>query len=114
MLVVRGHGVPRRPWSPGLPKAFLVGGDVVVPAVALVEIARIELPVLLGLVDTLEEAFTLLGLRYVEPELQDDRTLLGEITLVVCDRSQPIRPELGRRLGGQALRRQEFRMHAND
>src|SRR6185503_288867 len=63
VLVVGGNGVPRRPRARRHAKAFVVGGDVVVPAIALVEIALIELPVLLRLVDTLEKAFALLGLR---------------------------------------------------
>ena len=56
MLVVRRHRIP---WRPGLgrrTKAFLVGEEIIVPAIALVEIAEIELPVLLGFVDSLEKA----------------------------------------------------------
>src|SRR5690242_1775351 len=56
MFVVRRDCVPRRPRTRRRAKAFLVSGHVLVPAVALVEVAGIELPVLLRLVDALEES----------------------------------------------------------
>src|SRR5690348_2413642 len=98
MFVVRWNRVPRRPRPRCRAKAFLVSRDVLVPTVALVEVAGIELPVLPRLVDALEESFALLGLRDVEPELEYHGALLRKITLVVGDRSQPLGPELRGRL----------------
>src|SRR6188508_57798 len=97
MLVVGWHDVPWRPRRRRHAEGFFVSEHVVVPAVAFVEVAEIEFPVLFRFVDTLEKPFALLGLRHVEPELQYQRALLREIALVVGDRSQAVGPQLGRR-----------------
>ena len=59
----------------------LVGVHVVVPVLALPRVRAGELPVLLGLVEALEEALLLLLARHVEEELQDDVAVAGEVAL---------------------------------
>ena len=70
-LVVGGHDVPRRVRRAVCADRVLVGRHVVVPVRALAHVAGRELPVLLGLVEPLQEALLLLLARDVEEELED-------------------------------------------
>src|SRR5215471_4774717 len=65
-------------------------------------------------VDALEKPLSLLLLRDVEPELEDDRALLREVPLVVDDRSITCLPESLGRLRRESLRLEKLRMNAHD
>ena len=69
----------------------LGGGNLL----AALEVGQAELPVLLGLVDAVEEALALLLLREVQEELDDARAIAMEVVLVLDD--GPIAPSPRRR-----------------
>src|SRR5436190_1691103 len=71
-FVVGGHDVPRRVLRCRVADRVLVGAHVVAPVRALLRVVRGELPVLLRLLEPLEEAALLLALRDVQEELPDD------------------------------------------
>ncbi|KAF2174371.1 hypothetical protein K469DRAFT_693866 [Zopfia rhizophila CBS 207.26] len=99
----RGRGADRR----------LVGGLVIVPAATVHDVGRLQLPVLVRLVDPGQEALALLLLAEMQEELQQHRPLPGEVALEAADVLQPFVPDrvihqdLRKRLAGQDLR-----MHA--
>src|SRR5690349_78700 len=92
-LVVGGHDVPRRPLRGGVADHVLVGLHVVLPVVAFLRVGRRELPVLLGIVDALEETPLLLLARDVQEELEDDGAVVVEVALVGPDVPEPILPD---------------------
>jgi hypothetical protein len=83
--VVARHDVPGRPGGVAPAQELIVGRGVLVPEVALVEIARVELPVLLGVVQPFEELLPLLLPRDVEVELEDRDMVLGQVALERVD-----------------------------
>src|SRR5262245_58423007 len=68
-FVVRGDDVPGGPRARGAPDHVLVGRHVLLPGAALEDVAEGELPVLVGLVEALEEPASLLVLRNMKEEL---------------------------------------------
>src|SRR6185312_8594232 len=68
-LAVGGHDVPRRVLDGRARDRLLVGGHVVVPALALGEVAPVELPALRRVVEARLEALGLLLARDVQEEL---------------------------------------------
>src|SRR6185503_2389065 len=114
-LVVRGHDVPRRSLGRRVANHVLVRLHVVVPVPALLDVARGELPVLLGLLDATQEALALLLLGDVEEELADDDPIAGEIALEGADVLEAVVPDvLGDELARKVLLVQQLLVHAND
>jgi len=58
--VIRRHDKPRRVPSAGLREHLFVGALVLVPSIALIQIARLKLPVLRRLVQPLQQTAPLL------------------------------------------------------
>src|SRR5262245_45090585 len=93
----------------------LVGGHVIVPESPLFDVADRELPVLLRILEPLEEALLLLLLRYVEEELADDDSVTSQIFLEVANVLVALLPNvLGDQLGGELLPRQQLVVNADD
>src|SRR4051794_21338294 len=84
-LAVAGDDVPRRVLGRGVRDRLLVGGLVVVPALALGEVAGIELPALRGVVEAGLQPLRLLLARDVQEELDDARAGVLEQRLEVVD-----------------------------
>src|SRR5262245_33945059 len=80
-FVVSRHHVPWRVLRCGGADRLLECVHVVIPELALVNVGRRELPVLLWLFKTLHEALLLFLARHVQEELQDDGSLSREIVL---------------------------------
>ena len=114
-LVVGGHHHPWRVWGRRVPDHVLVGRLVVVPVVALFQIARGELPVLFRHVQPLEKPRLLLFLRDVQEELADDVTVTGHVALETVDVFEPFFPDpLRDELWRQLRIPQNLRVDAND
>ena len=87
-----------------MPERLLVGPDVLVPEAALLNVARRELPPLVGAFEPFEQPPALLFPRDVEEELQDVDAVLEEVSLEVVDLLEACLPEaLARYLFGQSL-----------
>src|SRR5258708_13757476 len=84
-LVVGPHDVPRRPLRAGLAQHGLEGPLVVVPVTPLPDVTGGELPVLLRVVDPLEEPLGLLPLRQVQHDLDDMDPVVDQVALPVVD-----------------------------
>jgi hypothetical protein len=69
----------------GAPHHLLVGVLVLIPALALLEVAGAELPILGGVVEAGPEALGLLLLGDVQEELEDGRALVRQHLLEVAD-----------------------------
>src|SRR3954471_5195468 len=111
-LLVGGDDVPRRPRRRGRGQGGVVGADVVVPALPLVDVAGVERPLALGRVEPREEAPLLLGARDVQEELDDRRAVAVEVALEGVDVLVAALPEPGRRRAvGQPLLGQPLRVH---
>jgi hypothetical protein len=97
LLLVGGHHVPRRVLGARAREHVAVGGRVRVPAQPVVEVGRVELPVLRRLVQPRPQPLRLLGARDVEEELHHGRPFVGEHALEVGDVREPPPPHgLGR------------------
>src|SRR5262249_52949143 len=101
-LVVGGNDVPRSPRRARLADHLLVRRLVLVPILPLVRVGDRELPVLVRVVEALEEAPRLLLLRDVKEELPDERPVAREEVLEVVDVPEAVLPDLLR----DQLRRQ--------
>ena len=74
-------------------KAFLISLHILLPERAFLQVRKGELPVLLRVIDALEEALALLLLREVEVELDDAGSVSMEVSLQVHDGSIPLMPD---------------------
>jgi len=83
--VVRRHDVPGRVFLGGRVDAVLEGGLVGIPVFALGIVALGELPVLLRLVDAVEEALGLFLLGDVQEDLHDANVVVPQILLKAVD-----------------------------
>src|SRR6266542_4245293 len=93
LLVVGGEDVPGSLIGARRGEAVLVSLHISVPRVALGDVGHAELPVLLRLVDTSEEAPCLLLRGDVEEELDDAGAVYKEMALLVNDRSKALLPD---------------------
>src|SRR5436853_247042 len=84
-LRIGRHDRPRRPFGAGGGDRLGIGGLVLVPLLARVDVAALELPALGGVVDARLQPLALLVLRDVEHELENHRTGLAEHALEVVD-----------------------------
>ena len=66
-------------------QAFLISLRVMFPVFPFVNVGEAEFPVLLRLIDPIEEALTLLVLRQVEEDLNDPGAVTVEMILQVHD-----------------------------
>jgi hypothetical protein len=100
----------------GRGKAVLVGLRVLLPVAALPDVAAAEFPVLLRIVDALEEAPALLLFRQVQEELQDARAVAVQVPLEARDRPVALLPEAvaAGRFQRQVLRAQDFGVDPHD
>src|SRR5664279_2898 len=115
-LVVGWDDVPGRSTRARCAEALFVGGHVVLPDLAFLDVGEAEFPVLVGIVDAFEEAFALLFLREVEKEFDDPGAVDPEMSFQVDDRPIPLLPDavrVGRNIG-QAFAAQNLRVNARD
>ena len=88
---------------------------ILVPQLALGDVAHRELPVLRRFLQTVEKALALLLLREVEEELQHHRAVASEILLERRNILESFAPDgLRHQFRRNLLLRQNFRMHAYD
>ena len=93
----------------------LVRPHVVLPEGALLGVGGRELPVLLGVVDPLEEPPLLLLARDVQEELPDDDPVVAEVALVAPDVPVTVLPDVLRHeLRGELGVSEEFGVHLHD
>jgi len=97
-------------------QAGLIGLHVALPELPLVNVREAELPALVRLIDSLQEAFPLFAIREVEEDLDDPGSIAVEMVLQVDDGTIPLLPN-GLRIDpliGKAFAPEDFRMHPND
>src|SRR4051812_14927152 len=95
-LAIRGDDVPRRFERGAACERVLVRGLEVIPSVAVVQVVGVELPYLVGIVESREQPLTLLLLRDVQEEFQHGRAGLGEFSLERVDVAEAGGPHAGR------------------
>jgi LuxR family transcriptional regulator, maltose regulon positive regulatory protein len=104
-LVVGRDDVPGSPLGAGVAQHLLEGPLVVVPVAPLPNIGGRELPVLLRVVDALEEPLGLLPLGQVQHDLDDVDAVVDQVALPVVDLPVPPGPDVtrssGHLLGGE-------------
>ena len=105
LLVVCRHHEPWRGCRAGCGEARLIGLHVASPELPLGHVGRIELPVLLRVVDARQEPFALLVLRDVQEHLDDPRAIAVEVPLHCGYRLVALLPEalLAGEAGWQSL-----------
>src|SRR5581483_7206467 len=114
-FVVRGNDVPGRMCRGGAPDRVLVAALVVVPPVALLQVAHRELPVLLGAIEPLEKPLALLAFRQMQEELDDGGAVARQVTLEMPDVAGALLPDAARdQPGRNPLVVEELRVHAHD
>ncbi len=114
-LVIGGHDVPRRVVAGGVLDHVFVGVLVVVPEVALLGVGHRELPVLVLLLQALQEALLLLALGHVEEELEDHDAVARQVPLDALDVLEAFLPDVvGHQLRRQFLPVQQLGVHADD
>src|SRR5829696_3428655 len=84
-LAVRWNDEPRRQLGAALLKHRLIGLRVGEPSCTLLDVARVVLPVLGGVVEASEQAILLLGTRDVEEALDHDGASIEEVLLPRVD-----------------------------
>src|SRR5262245_46788881 len=114
-FVIGRHDIPGRGVGGRRANGVLIGSHVLVPVLTLLDVARRELPLLLGVVDARKKALLLFLLRHVEEQLANRDAVLRQIVLEVPDVSMPV-PEdpaadQGRR---QLLPEQDLLVHTYD
>src|SRR5215471_2444980 len=114
-FVVRGYNVPGRVFRGSIANHVFVSILVVVPALALVYVARREFPVLLRLVQTRQKTFLLLFFGDVEEKLANDGSVTGQVFLKRSDVVKSFFPYvLGHERFGNSLVLQQIGMDAHD
>jgi len=110
-LAVGRHDIPRRPLCAGLAQHGLEGPLVVLPVAPVPDVAGGELPVLLRLVDALEEPLGLLPFGQVQHDLDDTDPVVDQVALPVVDLPVAAGPDpVIARDGRHPLRGQQFLM----
>ena len=93
-LVVGGNNVPGRGARTGGLEALCIGFHVVVPRLALLDIGSTEFPVLVRIIDALDEALALFLARQMQEKLDDATTIAMQVALGVNDGAVAAFPEL--------------------
>src|SRR5262245_59906726 len=113
-LVVGRYDVPGRMLRRGIADHVLVGLHVVVPVLALLDVAGRELPVLFGVLEPFQKALLLLLPGDVQEELTDDDAVARRIALEAPDVTEPSLPDvLGDDVRRQPLALEKLGMHAD-
>src|SRR5215471_3140106 len=113
-FVVGRHHVPGSSFGRRVADRALVGLLVVVPELALLRIAARELPVLVGIVQALEEPLLLLFLGHVKEELADHDPVARQVPLDTPDVLKALFPDaLSHQARGELLGREELRVDAD-
>src|SRR3954464_3986939 len=113
-LVVRGDDVPGRVLRARPAQHLRERLLVLLPVAALLDVVRVELPVLLGVVDPPQEAPPLLLFGEVEEDLHHRKAVFDERSLPVVDLPVPALPDRsGARERGQLLALEQLGMHAD-
>src|SRR3954447_4486061 len=113
-LVVGGDHVPRRVLRARRGQHLRERRLVLVPVLALPDVVRVELPVLLRIVDPPEEPAALLLLREVQEQLHDREAVLDEEALPVVDLAvAPLPHAVVAGGGGQLLAGEDLRVDAH-
>src|SRR5690348_11752829 len=84
-FVVSRHDVPWRMFRSGVTDRVFVSHHVLIPVLAFARVVDRKLPVLRRIVDTREKALPLLFFRDVQEELQDENSVVREVTFEVLD-----------------------------
>src|SRR5438132_11330440 len=84
-LVVRRDHVPGRPTGRAPSDREAIGAHVVLPAGALLDVLRVELPAFVGVFQPADEALPLFLVRDVQAELDHGRAALDELLLEFVD-----------------------------
>ncbi|MGB7758804.1 MAG: HAD-IC family P-type ATPase [Bryobacteraceae bacterium] len=115
VLIVGGNDVPWRVMGARRLQASLVSLHVMLPIFPLVNVRGAEFPVLVGLINALEESLPLLFLRKVEEYFDSSRSVAIEVALQVPDGAIPLRPDsfLVAQLFRKPLAAENLRMHPN-
>src|SRR5665213_3021560 len=102
--------------SAGRRQASLVGLDIMRPVFPLVNVSEAEFPVLVRLIDALQESLSLFMLRQVKKKLNDPGAATVEMFLQIHDGLIPVLPNcfLFDQLVRHSLALKNFRMDAND
>src|SRR5262245_42548316 len=74
-LVVGGNHVPWSLWRAGVTDHVLVGEHVLIPQLALREVANLELPMLSGVIEAFQKAPLLLRLGQLQMKLENPRAI---------------------------------------
>src|SRR3954453_15326841 len=112
-LLVGGDYVPRRPGRRRRAQRGVVSGEVLVPALTLLDVVGVERPLALGRVQAREEAALLLVARDVQEELDDLGAVAVEVALERVDVLVASLPDpRGVRPVGQPLQRKPLGVHA--
>src|SRR5215472_9455321 len=114
-FVVGRHDVPWRRLGRSSSDSFFESVHVVAPITPLVHVRTREFPVLLRIVEALQEPLLLLCARYMQEELQDDSPLPGEVVLEVSDVGEPLVPNaLAHQMGRKPLPLQDVLVHTHN
>ena len=94
VLVVRRHHEPRCPWGRRGTQRLLVGELIGIPMLALGQVTGLELPTLVGMVQSLEEPLLLLVARHVQEDLHHPGPVPIEMVLEGIDVLVAVVPQL--------------------
>src|SRR5688572_19838877 len=114
-LVIGGYHEPGRVFGCGLADHLFVRAHVLIPVRTLAHVPGGELPVLLGLVESCEEALPLLLPGNVQEELADDRPVANQVALYIADVLETFVPDApGHEPGRELLRLEQLVVDAHD
>src|SRR4029434_9912927 len=103
----------RRGWR--VPDHFLECRHVLLPVLTLAHVVSRELPVLVWLIQSFEEALLLLRARDIENELADLHAIVRQVAFEGANVLVPLAPDiLGDELRRKPLAREDFGVHAAD
>jgi hypothetical protein len=115
-LIIGGNDVPGRVMGAGRAQASLIGLLVMLPIFPLVNVREAKFPILVRLINALEESLSLLCLRQVKEELDDPGAVAVEMLLHVHDGTISLLPDgfLVAQLFRKPLAEKDFGMHSNN
>src|SRR5262249_41648587 len=114
-LVVGRHDIPRCVMRARCRETLLVRAHVLPPPISLFEIGCAEFPILVGVVEAIEEALSLLLFREMKIELDDTRTVPVQMLFELDDGPEASFPDaFVDQFRRHVLGLQDFGMYAND
>ena len=93
LLIIGGNDVPGRVMGAGRGQASLISSHVMLPVLPLVNVRDAEFPVLVRLINALEESLSLLCFRQVQEEFDDPGAIAVEVVFQIHDGTIPLLPE---------------------